>query len=82
MEEDEAVLEKFAFSNALSLSGEKLNFSYESLTFVLFGGSVLFRLPAESKPFAFFSSEAGDMGGVIRQLCRVDSINSRGAVDT
>lgn len=77
IDEHEAVLEKFAFSNALCLSGENLHFNFKSLTFYS-GYPLIFFL----NPFPSFSSEAGNMGGLIRQLCRVNSINSRGTVNT
>lgn len=73
MDQNEAVLEKFAFSNALCLSGENLEIMMICI--------VLCTTCPLSVTSLFFS-EAGDMGGVIRQLCRVNSVNSRGMVDT
>lgn len=48
IDHDEAVLEKFAFSNALCLSGENLCFKYKSYRFVLFCSSTLLRQLSES----------------------------------
>lgn len=65
----EAVLEKFAFSNALCLSGGTRG--------------VRFRLicaPHAQSVTSLFSSQAGNLGGVAGQLCRVDSIDSGGMV--
>lgn len=69
MDQHEAVLEKFAFSNALCLSGEmqslRRNTSFVLTRCKLFTDSLFF-------------SEVGDMGGGFGQLCRVNSVNSRG----
>lgn len=65
--QQEAVLERFAFSNALCLSGKP------SLILCL----VICFLP---RTFAFSCSEAGNLGSGIRQLCGVNSINTRGTV--
>lgn len=71
MDQHEAVLEKFAFSNALCLSGGTRYIRiFPSLCLKCLLGVA-----------SLFSSEAGNMGGVAGQLCRVNSINSRGMVE-
>lgn len=67
MEQHEAVLEKFAFSNALCLSGGTLN----QISTALSPNCLL-------SVTSLFYSKAGNMGGVAGQLCRVNSVNSRG----
>lgn len=67
----EAILEKFAFSNALCLSGKSLQILQSFCLFVL----------VSAQPCVFFSSEAGHLGGGFRQLCGVNSVHSRGTVD-
>lgn len=77
MDQHEAVLEKFAFSNALCLSGENLN-HINVCGFVV----ALYSASPMSVTSCFPFSEAGDMGGVVRQLCRLNSVNSRGTLET
>lgn len=77
MDQHEAVLEKFAFSNALCLSGENLN-HINVCSFVV----ALYSASPMSVTSCFPFSEAGDMGGVVRQLCRLNSVNSRGTLET
>lgn len=74
MDQHEAVLEKFAFSNALCLSGGT---RYVRIFFFLLCALNVYLVYS-----LFFPSEAGNMGGVAGQLCRVDSVNSRGTVGT
>lgn len=71
MDQQEAVLEKFAFSNALCLSGKSLCSEVSCCV-----------LCSTSHVVSLSSSETGDMGGFIRQLCRINSNNSRGTVNT
>lgn len=63
--QQEAVLEKFAFSNALCLSGKVL---------LQCSGPVLVLLLT----CAFSPSEVGHLGGGFRQLCGVHPVHPRG----
>lgn len=71
MEPQEAVLEKFAFSNALCLSGKTLG---SHVCSVLCSAHALMI-------DSLSSSEARHMGGPVGRLCRIHSNNSRGAAN-